>query len=108
MNTLEIIFWVVAALIVYTYLGYGLVLYILVRIKRLFVKRVVPELSDEELPHITLLVAAYNEMDYVHKKMQNTLDFDYPSEKLHVMWVTDGSDDGTPDLLRSAYPQVEV
>jgi cellulose synthase/poly-beta-1,6-N-acetylglucosamine synthase-like glycosyltransferase len=108
MNTLELIFWILAAIIVYTYLGYGLVLYIMVRIKRLFVKRVVPVVKDEDLPHVTLLVAAYNELDYIPQKMENTLAFDYPKEKLHIMWVTDGSDDGTPDLLRKEYPEVEV
>ena len=108
MNTLELIFWILAAIIVYTYLGYGLVLYILVRIKRLFVKRVVPNLNNEELPEITLLVAAYNELDYIHQKMENTRAFRYPAEKLKIMWVTDGSDDGTPELLLQAYPDVEV
>lgn len=108
MSTLEIIFWIIAVGIVYTYLGYGLVLYLMVRIKRLFKKRVIPELSNEELPDITLLVAAYNEYDYVDEKMQNTLDMNYPAHKLKLMWVTDGSDDGTPDLLRERYPQVEV
>ncbi len=108
MNTLVWLFWILAAIIVYTYLGYGLVLYILVRIRRLFVKRVVPELSDDELPEVTLLVAAYNELDYIHQKMENTRAFRYPADKLKIMWVTDGSDDGTPELLQQAYPDVEV
>lgn len=108
MNALEIIFWIIAFGIVYTYLGYGLVLYLMVRIKRLFIKRVIPELGDDELPEITLLVAAYNEYDYVDEKMQNTLAMNYPAQKLHLMWVTDGSDDGTPELIRERYPQVEV
>lgn len=108
MSALEIIFWIIAFGIVYTYLGYGLVLYLMVRIKRLFIKRVIPELSENELPEITLLVAAYNEYDYVDEKMQNTLAMNYPAQKLHLMWVTDGSDDGTPELIRERYPQVEV
>lgn len=108
MNVPEIIFWFIAALIVYTYLGYGLVLYLLVRIKRLFVKRVVAELNDDELPPVTLLIAAYNELDYVHRKMKNSMEFNYPGDKLHIMWVTDGSDDGTPELIRSSYPGVTV
>lgn len=108
MSTAEILFWILAALIVYTYLGYGLVLYMLVRIKRLFVKRTIAPLHDDELPPVTLLIAAYNEFDYVHQKMKNTAELNYPADKLHVMWVTDGSDDGTPELIRSSYPGVEV
>jgi len=108
MNWLALIFWILAFIIVYTYLGYGLVLFLLVRIKRLFRTRSIAALKDEELPEITLLVAAYNEYDYVHQKMENTLAINYPADKLHFMWVTDGSDDGTPELLRKEYPKVEV
>lgn len=108
MNTLVLIFWILAAIIVYTYLGYGLVLYLLVRIKRMFKKRVVPELTNDQLPDVTLLVAAYNETDYIHQKMENTRAFNYPADKLKIMWVTDGSDDGTPEVLRNSYPDVEV
>lgn len=108
MSTPVLVFWILAAIIVYTYLGYGLVLYLLVRIKRLFVKRTIPELSDDELPAITLLIAAYNEHDYIHQKMENTRAFRYPADKLSIMWVTDGSDDGTPELLRNEYPDVAV
>jgi cellulose synthase/poly-beta-1,6-N-acetylglucosamine synthase-like glycosyltransferase len=39
--------------------------------------------------------------------MKNTRELDYPQEKLHVMWVTDGSDDGTPEELRK-YDGIEV
>jgi len=39
--------------------------------------------------------------------MQNIFSLDYPKEKIKNVWVTDGSDDGTPDLLRQ-YPEVEV
>lgn len=108
MSTLEILFWTLTAIIVYTYLGYGLVLYLMVKIKRLFIKRVIKEVPENNLPHLTLLIAAYNEIDYIRQKMENTQAFDYPPDKLHVMWVTDGSDDGTPEKLKAEYPDVEV
>lgn len=107
MKTVEICFWIVAALIFYTYLGYGLVLFFLVSIKRLFVRKKTEKLTTSELPEVTLLVAAYNEEDYVARKVENTLSLNYPQEKLHQIWVTDGSNDNTPDLLR-AYPGIEV
>ena len=50
-------------------------------------------------PEVTLFIAAYNEKDVIAEKMQNSLELEYPREKLHIMWVTDGSDDGTPELL---------
>jgi cellulose synthase/poly-beta-1,6-N-acetylglucosamine synthase-like glycosyltransferase len=42
-----------------------------------------------------LFIAAYNEKDYVEAKMKNSLELDYPKDKLKIIWVTDGSDDGT-------------
>lgn len=107
MKTLEITFWVLLGIVFYTYLGYGIVLFVLLRIKRLFKKKKEVFLTDEELPEVTLLIAAYNEEDFVAKKVENTRSLNYPQHKLHQMWCTDGSNDKTPDLL-TAYPDVEV
>lgn len=106
MKTLEILFWAFFAVVFYTYIGYGIILYLLVWIKRVFSKSGFYEKNDYE-PEVTLLIAAYNEKDYVGQKVQNSRMLDYPSEKLHQLWVTDGSDDGTPALLAS-YPEIKV
>ncbi len=107
MKTIEIIFWGLLGIIFYTYLGYGIVLYILLKIKRIFSKKKAVKLTDDELPEVTLLVAAYNEEDFVQKKIENTLSLNYPQHKLHQMWCTDGSDDQTPNIL-ARYADVEV
>jgi cellulose synthase/poly-beta-1,6-N-acetylglucosamine synthase-like glycosyltransferase len=54
-----------------------------------------------------LFVAAFNEKDFVDIKLQNSFSLDYPQEKVRQLWVTDGSDDGTPDILRT-YKGIEV
>lgn len=111
MLTLKILFWAMLLIVFYTYLGYGILLYIIIRLKRLFLgnpnprKTVLP--PDEQLPEITLLICAYNEEEVVAEKMANTLAIDYPREKFHIMWVTDGSNDHTNELL-SAYPEVDL
>ena len=109
MTTLKILFWAMLLIVFYTYLGYGILLYIILRLKRLFAgaprKAVMP--TDEQLPTITLLICAYNEEDVVAEKMANTLAIDYPHEKFRIMWVTDGSTDRTNELLK-AYPEVDV
>lgn len=109
MLTLKILFWAMLLIVFYTYLGYGILLYIIIRLKRLFLgnprKTVLP--PDEQLPEITLLICAYNEEEVVAEKMGNTLAIDYPKEKFHIMWVTDGSNDHTNELL-SAYPEVDL
>ena len=88
MQTLIIVFWVLAAIIFYTYLGYGIVLFVMVKLKRVFRKSDKIMLNDNELPEVTLLVAAYNEQDYVHKKVENSMSLIYPKGKLRLVWVT--------------------
>jgi cellulose synthase/poly-beta-1,6-N-acetylglucosamine synthase-like glycosyltransferase len=107
MMTLEIIFWFFVFIVVYAYLGYGILLYFLVKLKETFVKRKITDTTGLFEPEVTLFVAAYNEKDFVDMKLKNSFSLDYPREKVRHVWITDGSDDGTPDLLRT-YEGVEV
>ena len=109
MLTLKILFWACLLIVFYTYIGYGMLLYIIIQLKRLLTGKpretVMP--SDEELPTMTLMICAYNEEDVVAEKMANTLALDYPKDKFRIMWVTDGSNDRTNELL-AAYPEVDI
>ena len=102
---LEILFWFALFVVFYTYLGYGILLYILVKLKELFVKPVRRPLptTDGELPEVTLFITAFNEEEVVDEKMENSLELDYPADKLHIVWVTDGSDDGTNERLQTRW-----
>lgn len=106
MVVLLIVFWFCLFIVFYTYIGYGLLLFCLVKIKKSLTPVHILSNTDFE-PPVTLFVAAYNEKDFIELKMQNIFSLDYPKEKIKNVWVTDGSDDGTPDLLRQ-YPEVEV
>lgn len=106
MKTIEVLFWILIAIVFYTYIGYGIILYLMIAIKRLIKKNQNNPQTNLE-PQVTLLIAAYNEKDFVDQKVHNTSKLDYPKEKLHQIWVTDGSNDGTPDLLRK-YPEIKV
>ena len=102
------LFWLCMAIVVYTYVGYGIVLYLLVFVKRLATKaKPLADITDDRLPEVTLMVCAYNEEDIIAEKMDNTRRLDYPSDRLHLVWVTDGSNDNT-NVLLSAYPEVKV
>lgn len=108
MKALELFFWLSLFIVVYTYVGYGLLLYLLVKIKERIRKPAPwPEPTDGELPRLTLFIAAYNEEEVVDEKMRNCLELDYPAEKLRIVWVTDGSNDRTNERL-SRWPQATV
>ena len=109
MVTLKVLFWICLFIVFYTYIGYGMLLYVMVLIKRLFCKTsqdpILPD--NDQLPDVTLMICAYNEEDIIREKMENIRQIDYPADKFCVMWVTDGSNDGSNDLLKQ-YPEVTL
>lgn len=107
MIALKIIFWIFLFIIVYTYVGYGILLFVIIKIRRILKIGGKTKIDYTYEPEVTLFIAAYNEKDYVEAKMKNSLELDYPKDKLKIIWVTDGSDDGTPDLLQN-YPNTTV
>ena len=108
MKICETVFWISLLVIFYTYIGYGMLLYVLVRLKECFRQTPPPPLpADCMLPELTLFITAYNEEDVVDDKMRNSLSLDYPADKLHILWITDGSNDRTNERL-SHWPQATV
>lgn len=101
------LFWIFIFLVFYTYIGYGIILYLAVRVKRMIHTEKVVSSNDYTLPDVTMMICAYNEEDIVDAKMENTRSLDYPKDKLHILWVTDGSDDSTNQLL-SKYKEVTI
>ena len=100
MNVLAILFWFFLAILFYSYVGYGLVLFVLVKIKRLLTGR--QQIAEpESWPEVTHLIAAYNEEDFIEQKITNSLALDYPKEKMKLVLVTDGSSDSTPELAKA-------
>jgi len=106
-TVLLILFWLGAIVVAYTYVGYGLLLWCLVTIKRRLVKTPPPPDKPAELPLVTLVITAFNEEAVVDEKMSNCHALDYPVDKLTICWITDGSNDGTNDKL-ATYPDVKV
>lgn len=99
-------FWICLFLVFYTYIGYGIVLWIAVKIKERLISPKTPDLP-EILPEVTLFITAYNEEDAVESKMENCRSLDYPKDKLQIYWVTDGSSDKTNEKL-AKYPDVTI
>ncbi len=103
MVTLKLLFWLLLFIVFYAYVGYGILLFLLIKIKRVLGSK--PEQNATyELPEVTFIVAAFNEERWIEDKIKNSLALDYPKDKIRFFFVTDGSDDSTPDLIKN-YPK---
>jgi biofilm PGA synthesis N-glycosyltransferase PgaC len=89
------LFWIGVLTIFYTYVGYGIVIFGLSKIKS---HKAPPIGKDKDLPAITFIIAAYNEEGFIAEKISNTLSLDYPKNKFSIFLVTDGSSDRTPEV----------
>ncbi len=89
------LFWISAAFVVYTYLIYPALIAILARVRNN------PVLIDDrlKLPSVTMIIIAYNEEDRIGAKLENCREIDYPAHLLDICVVSDGSTDGTNDIL---------
>jgi cellulose synthase/poly-beta-1,6-N-acetylglucosamine synthase-like glycosyltransferase len=103
----EIIFWLLILIIFYTYLGYGVVIYMLALLRRKFFPRPLEVTTTSEFPEITLVVAAYNEEYIIEEKIRNCLELDYPESSLNLVIITDGSTDNTNSIVKR-YSRVRI
>lgn len=93
---MEILFWISLLVLLYAYLGYGLLLFLL--------RHFVPKAKDfgtPVLPPVTLIVPAYNEEAVIAQKIQNCFSLRYPRQLLTLIFITDGSTDQTaPEVAK--------
>ncbi len=102
-----IAFWVSLFIVFYTFFGYGILLYFLVKLRvTLKGRRAIPD-NGGNWPTLTLIVAAYNEESFIEEKIANTLALNYPKDKVTFVFVTDGSNDRTPEII-AGYPQIKL
>jgi len=80
----------------YVYVGYPAMLWLLTR-RRTFR----PSRQSDMTPSLTLIISCYNEAAVIHDKLVNALSLDYPVEQLQILVVSDGSDDGTDEIVRT-------
>ena len=63
-------------IVFYTYIGYGILLYLLVKIKKQYAKTSTNLEQKTYEPEVTLVIPAYNELDHIEQKMANTMQLD--------------------------------
>jgi len=101
-DIIRAIFWFSLAATAYTYLFYPLLLMILSKIATARRDRnEIPPASDLLLPKVTMVISAYNEESVLPEKIANCKAIDYPADKISFLIGSDGSDDGTAEMLQN-------
>ena len=85
-HLLTIAFWLLLFSVFYSYIGYGILLGLLVKLKGKSPQQSV-ETADSDLPEVTFMVAAYNEERWIEDKIRNSLALDYPKNKIFFFFV---------------------
>jgi cellulose synthase/poly-beta-1,6-N-acetylglucosamine synthase-like glycosyltransferase len=108
MTITEILFWVSTTLFLHTWFGYPLLLFVLAKVSTrrsgLLDDRKIDRIS---LPTVAVIIASYNAGKIISRKIINTLELNYPADKLEIVVVSDGSTDDTVERAR-AVPAVNV
>lgn len=101
-----ILFWLSLSVLFFCYIGYGILLFLLNKLKPLLARpRKKYEENPGEILRVSIIITAYNEKDILVRKIENTLAIDYPPGKLRVIFVTDGSTDGSEMIIKQ-YPSL--
>jgi poly-beta-1,6-N-acetyl-D-glucosamine synthase len=93
---MALLFWIGVAWIGYVYVGYPFILAVLA-----LVRRIRPVVRNDFLPTVSVLIAARNEEKDIGWKVTETLQWDYPAERLEVLVASDGSEDRTDEIVRA-------
>ena len=94
MNLVAFLFWLSAGVLIYVFVGFPLILIL----RGLLLPR--PYKQDDITPSVSLIIAAYNEAGVIEEKLKNTLSLDYPPDRLEIIVASDGSTDGTDEIVK--------
>jgi len=100
----QAIFIISCFIIFYNYAGYAVIAYVLNKLRKK------PSLTTDDhpfYPTVSFIVAAFNEEDFIREKVLNSLEQDYPSDKIEYIFITDGSTDIPPGIIRE-YPSIQL
>lgn len=92
-------FWLSAAAVAYAYFGYPLLVWAVARRRP---ADTAPDSASSDLPAVTMIVPVHNEVGRIASKISNTRSLDYPADALRVVFVSDGSTDGTVEAIAAA------
>jgi cellulose synthase/poly-beta-1,6-N-acetylglucosamine synthase-like glycosyltransferase len=91
------LFWIFALLVGYAYFGYPLAIWFL---GRFFGRALQPPRCPQQMPRVSLLIAAHNEEAEIEQSIQTALQLEYPANLLEIVIASDGSTDATAAIVR--------
>lgn len=92
----KVVFWISLLLLLYTFIGYPLILKIFAALRRRY-----PSLNDGFHPPVSVVLSVYNEEDVIAEKIKNFERIDYPGDKLELIIISDKCSDRTDEIIRS-------
>ncbi len=92
---LAIVFWLLLGIICYVYAGYPLLLWACAKFHRRIIRR------GDVWPSVSLIIAAFNEEKAIEYKIKNSLELNYPRERLEIIVASDCSTDRTNQIVES-------
>ena len=95
----SLIFWLALSALLFTYLLFPAFLFLISQFKQITVQKFKP---GDELPRISIIMAAYNEQDVLEEKIESVFRSTYPAEKMEFFAGSDASTDRTNEILESA------
>ncbi len=96
------VFWASASVLAYSYVLFPAMTFVRARLK--------PRLHDagDITPTVSVVIAARNEATHIGTKMENLKALDYPAERLQIIVASDGSTDGTAEIVAQTHERAIV
>lgn len=104
---LHFIFWACLATIFYAFIGYGIILTVMVWVKQKLTGTSIKTINRLFEPHVSLVIPCYNEAKILSGKALNSIELDYPPDKLCIYFITDGSDDNFREVI-AQFPRAVI
>ena len=101
MSVVALVFWFSSFAVIYSYLGYPMVLWFISLLKQ----HRWEGNQVGRLPNVSLLISVFNEEKVIEDKILNSLSLDYPRDLLEIIVLSDGSTDGTEEIVARYSPK---
>lgn len=103
-TTLQVLFWLASGMVIYSYVGYPIILCLLAKFKG---RRPNSDSAAEgakpleEYPFVSIIIAAYKEESVILERLNNAVSLDYPADRYEVLIGCDGNEDTTGELVNT-------